>query len=138
MADSYLFVYGTLLSPVRSSAHGVMDRCARLLGAASMQAKLYDLGNYPGLVGSDDANDQALGELYLVLDAEPLFKHLDAYEQCAPTDPQPHEYQRMQRTAPLVDGSEYLAWVYEYAWPTDGLKPIASGDYLGAMALARA
>src|SRR5262249_3869026 len=62
--NPHLFVYGTLLSRVRHPMGVRLRREASLIGAASIQGRLYSLGRYPGLVESADAGDIVHGEAY--------------------------------------------------------------------------
>ncbi|MFD2430104.1 gamma-glutamylcyclotransferase [Sphingobium scionense] len=69
------------------------------------------------------------GDLLALPDAEGLLARLDAYEECRPDDPQPHEYRRERRVVETANGP-VEAWVYLYALSVTGHRVIASGDYL--------
>ena len=126
----YLFTYGTLLSGLGHPMHEVLAKHADLLGPGYINGKLYDLGNYPGLVLSNNTKKVVFGEIYQVLDETELFRYLDDYEGCAGHSRQPHEYQR--DLVSVHDAAEHslLAWVYLYKQPVQHLSLIPTGDYL--------
>jgi gamma-glutamylcyclotransferase (GGCT)/AIG2-like uncharacterized protein YtfP len=108
-----LFIYGTL-HPNRAPAE-IASAVRRLksLGPATIHAKLYDLGEYPGIVLDHSASHTVAGELFAVPDAETLTL-LDAYEDFRPHDPAHSLFLRTQTTATLPDGSSLTCWVYVY------------------------
>src|SRR5258707_7403100 len=77
-----LFVYGTLRSEVGHSAHKYISSCFSFAGVAVVKGKLYDLGEYPGAVPSNE-DVFVTGELYEISD-EAVFSRaiaqLDEYE----------------------------------------------------------
>ena len=128
---SHLFVYGTLR---RACANATAQRLAaqsRMLGSARLRGRLYDVGQYPALVqpaGIEDA--WVWGELYALEDPWHTLAWIDAYEECSAGDLPPHEYERVLTQVETGDGRLLDAWVYVYRHPVDGLRSIASGDYL--------
>lgn len=107
-----LFVYGTLMRRhPRSMFHLLGDR-ARFLGDARTRGRLVDLGDYPGLVPSDDANAWVAGEVYEVRPSSGIWDRLDRYEGCAAGTPEPHEFERVVRRVVLDSGEAVEAWVY--------------------------
>ena len=88
MVQRHLFVYGTLMSVATgrmgSGQRARLSREATLLGAAITQGRLYDLGEYPGLVPTTDTAELVHGEVYELHDAELSFAWLDAYEGIMP------------------------------------------------------
>ena len=127
--ESFLFVYGSLKKSVGHPMHGVLSRYALAEGAARFRGRLYDLGRYPAAVPDDSGREHVVGELYRLLDPQVVLARLDAYEGCAPGDPQPHEYRREVRPVETEAG-ERPAWIYLYNRPLAAARPIASGDYL--------
>ena len=114
-----MFVYGTLRrGGVRSMPE--LFPGAEFVGRASVCGRLYDFGEYPGLV-SDDAGSTVAGEVYEV--GEELLKRLDEIEA-------PAYYSRREVEVSLGGGS-VACWVYE---PELSLYPrralIASGDWI--------
>ena len=135
MADSAsslnLFVYGTLRDDPAHEMFHVLARNAEFFGEATVAGRLYDLGEYPGLVLSSDGSDRVKGELYRLNEstAGNTLSVLDDYEGMGPTDPLPHEYRRALVTAYLSDGRSMTAWAYILDRPSTSLPRIMSGDF---------
>jgi len=136
MATEYLFVYGTLRRDVDHPAHETLREKATYIGDGFSPGKLFDLGEYPGMVPADaeaDANTQRVrGEVYALqrpTAGEALAK-LDRYEECGPGFPEPTEYVRREVDVYLDDHRQLRAWTYIYNFPLNGFQCIADGDYL--------
>jgi len=112
--ENRLFVYGTL-RPGRAPAEiaDVVD-ALRPVGKGTIQGKLYDFGDYPGVVLNDEANEEIHGEVVDLPRDPALLARLDEYEQFYPHDPDRSLFQRLQTTVTLRDGSHELCWVYVY------------------------
>ena len=123
-----IFVYGTLMRGLGYPMHEELAACATFVGEGTLSGRLFSLGWYPGVIAGDGA---VLGEVYDAADAEEgLLSLLDVYEGCAPSDPQPHEYRRIQRPVQLTESNDtVLAWVYEYQGSIDGRQLIPNGDF---------
>jgi gamma-glutamylcyclotransferase (GGCT)/AIG2-like uncharacterized protein YtfP len=117
-----LFIYGTL-HPDRAPA--AIASTARLLkpfdggsNRATIQARLYDLGAYPGVVLSDEPADIVSGELFILPDDPAVLARLDDYEDFRPNDPAGSLFLRQRVRATLQDGpnagTTILCWVYTY------------------------
>jgi gamma-glutamylcyclotransferase (GGCT)/AIG2-like uncharacterized protein YtfP len=133
-----LFVYGTLRSDPSHEMFHILARHAKFLGEAHVAGRLFDLGEYPGMVLQPNDN-HVKGELY---DVRPdhwneVIEQLDRYEGCTDADPHPHEYRREMVQAELANGRRVDAWAYVLARPVAGLSEITSGDYLSAPAPLR-
>ena len=126
-ATEYLFVYGTLMRASGHPMHRLLHRHTRYLEKGTIGGRLYKIDGYPGMV---DGEGRVYGEIYRILQIQPLFAILDEYEECAPSYPEPHEYRRVRRQITGMSGRHYHAWVYLYARPIDGRALIVSGDYL--------
>ncbi len=124
-----LFVYGTLMSTAASKlGRGMRARLqqeARLIGAAMIQGRLYDLGRYPVLVASDGAADVVHGEVYAIADPSATLSWLDDYEGIPASD----EFQRIESKVRLVSHDELVTWVYRYQGSVIVLPRIASGRW---------
>ena len=127
---SYLFTYGTLLSGMGHPMHEVLIHFAELAGPAYINGKLYELGQYPGLVLSNNVKKVVWGEVYRIHTEDELFRYLDDYEGCASHCRKPHEYRRDLVTIHDADGHSLLAWAYLYKKPVNHLQLIPNGDYL--------
>ena len=116
----------------------ILARHAKFIGEARVAGRLYDLGEYPGMI-LRPSDHYVKGELY---DVEPehwndVIEQLDRYEGCAADDPQPHEYRRELIQAELSNGRTADAWAYVLNRPVAGLSEITSGDYLSVPATLR-
>jgi gamma-glutamylcyclotransferase (GGCT)/AIG2-like uncharacterized protein YtfP len=123
--SEYLFVYGLLRTGFDS--HGRMEagRC-RLVGEATIQGALYDLGPYPALRLGEPG--MVHGELYEITDPA-LICELDEYEGYHGR----HDTCRYLREPVTARGGdrEVTAWVYAYnpRRSLEGAAVVASGDY---------
>jgi gamma-glutamylcyclotransferase (GGCT)/AIG2-like uncharacterized protein YtfP len=130
----HLFVYGTLMSGV-TSALGRAERArlaaeARMLGPATMAAaRLYDLGRYPGLAETGDAEDTVHGEALVLADPPRTLAWLDDYEGFIPGDYNLSEYARLERQIRLAGGAELVAWVYIFRRDVAAFCPITGGRW---------
>lgn len=129
MADQFLFVYGTLRSDCGAAFSEVMQGQFSLVGKATTKGRLYNLGQYPGLLLSDANGEQVTGELYLLTGSASAMALLDRYEESAMSPASGAEYYRDKRMVMLEDGSVVQSWVYVYNWPVAEEDRIASGDY---------
>lgn len=123
-----LFVYGTLRKDSANSVHEMLERNARFVAYARTRGRLYDLGEYPGLIPAD-ADSWVHGDLYELADPSAVLARLDEYEGCGPNDPKPHEYERVRREVLMDTGGRETAWVYVYRGGLAGSREIRSGDY---------
>jgi len=119
-----LFVYGHLRRGRIGCDLLELEQRTEWLGEVQVQGRLYDLGDYPGLVLGHDGTVQ--GEL-IAFDDPALWAVLDAYEDCDPDDPAASEYRRIETD--LLGGDR--AWTYVYNRPVESLAPIASGTWQG-------
>jgi gamma-glutamylcyclotransferase (GGCT)/AIG2-like uncharacterized protein YtfP len=131
----HLFVYGTLMSgavgALGKAQRERLQRESRRLGAATMaEARLYDLGRYPGLVESGEACDVVHGEVVALANPDRTFLWLDAYEDVFPDKPHASDYARLQRAVRLAKGgTEINAWVYVFRKDVARRRAIASGRW---------
>ena len=102
---------------------------ATFVGYARIQGRLFDLGEYPGLVLSGDPGSWVRGEVYALGNPRETLSRLDDYEGCGPNDPTPHEFERAEEIAVLDSGASDRAWVYVYRGSTANKREIVSGDY---------
>ena len=116
-----LFIYGTLHPDRAPRAIADVVRRLKPVGAGTIRGRMFDLGEYPGVVLDDSAGDAAFaaapgtipGEVFEVPDAETLVR-LDAYEDYRPGDPGASLFLRVETTVAMSDGSERTCWVYIY------------------------
>jgi gamma-glutamylcyclotransferase (GGCT)/AIG2-like uncharacterized protein YtfP len=131
VATEFIFVYGTLRKQTASSKHHLLANYCAYYSEGVMSGKLYEVCGYPGAIESSDANHKVFGELYKILDQQPLLECLDGYEECSDRFPMPQEYSRKQCSIELVSGDSIVAWVYLYNHDVSTLQQIISGDYRG-------
>jgi gamma-glutamylcyclotransferase (GGCT)/AIG2-like uncharacterized protein YtfP len=124
-----LFVYGTLLSPVGHPNGERLQREARLLGQASIEGQLFNLGRYPGLIEAPVAGTRVHGEVYALDVPSAALEWLDAYEGIVPGDHAQNDYARVERPARLGTGEEIAAWVYVYLKPVAAMRLIPGGRW---------
>lgn len=127
--NPHLFVYGSLMSTAR---HPMGDRLraeARLVGAATIQGRLYRVSWYPGVVEGTDPAQRVHGELYALEAPGRALAWLDAYEGIGPGHLATAEYRRVERLVRLVSGAEIAAWVYLYQKDVSRLPLVADGRW---------
>lgn len=113
-----LFIYGTL-HPDRAPAEiAAIARLLKLLGRATIQGRLYNLGDYPGVILAPVADiDTIPGELFSLPEgsaSEAILSRLDAYEDFRPADSANSLFIRQLTLAKRERGSEIPCWVYTY------------------------
>lgn len=136
MTTADLFVYGTLM-PHAASRYGQAQRerlrCeARVLGRATACARLYDLGEYPGLVPSTDPMDATHGVALRIANPAATLPWLDAYEGIQPG--RDCEYERILLPVRLAGGTLLSCWVYVWRRPLSGERWLQDGEWPGASA----
>jgi gamma-glutamylcyclotransferase (GGCT)/AIG2-like uncharacterized protein YtfP len=130
-----LFVYGSLRQGFQSEAYGYISRYFTLVGSAKVKGSLYDLGDYPAALPSD--NERVIeGELYSVKNEDEFgwaIEQIDDYEGLNVEAGETPLYRRDIARATLADGSKMDAWVYWYNGPVGDKPVIESGDVLEYM-----
>ena len=129
MSTDLLFVYGTLR---RASAHPMhrLLHPATWVGPGEFQGRLYHLGNYPGMVRSDDPADVVHGEVYRLHEPTVTLARLDEYEGCAGNVSTATEYVRVVSQVRLAGSGMARAHLYLYQRSLEGVRRIRSGDFL--------
>ena len=124
----FLFVYGSLLSSMAHLIHARLIQQATYINKGYFQGKLYDLGEYPGALASDDASDQICGELYL-LHNKNMLSALDEYEGYEEMNLAESVFRREIVPVILADGTLQQAYIYLYNARLPAKSLIYSGDY---------
>ena len=123
-----LAFYGSLMRGLGGlETLGVTER-VRYLGRCEIAGRLFDLGEYPGLVR---ATGRVQGELFEVGDARTLAA-LDRFEGFDRADVANSYYLREEVRLLSPDRT---AMVYVYNREVGGLSPVASGDWRAYLAL---
>jgi len=107
-----LFIYGTLHPDRAPREIAAAARRLQPIGPATIQARVYNLGEYPGAI-LDPTAPPIPGKLFTIPDSETLAA-LDAYEDFRPNDPANSLFLRAETTATTPDGSRQPCWVYVY------------------------
>ena len=127
---SKIFVYGTLLKGL--PLHNYLAKsAARYVGKGRIKGRLYDLGEYPGVVESQNA-DNVQGEVYELSDKKTL-DELDRVEEYHPHFPQKSLFVRRKAIVRLDNGDTIPAWTYFLARKPRNAEIIESGDYRKAV-----
>ena len=128
MTSQYLFVYGTLLPELAPLKMADTVGRLKLVGAATVRGRLYDLGDYPG--ARLEGGGRIHGRVFEIEPVRELLKIFDAYEGFSRKQFAHSEFVRKKCRAVLGDGSRIGCWIYEYNRQPGSAKMIASGDYL--------
>ena len=106
-----LFVYGTLRRgfPLH---HHLRRLGAEFVGSGSVQAELFDLGEFPGARKSTKPGKTVQGELYRLRRAESALRVLDQVEGVSPRTPEKGQFQRATTEVTLPNGVRRVAWIY--------------------------
>jgi gamma-glutamylcyclotransferase (GGCT)/AIG2-like uncharacterized protein YtfP len=108
-----LFVYGTLHPERAPAAIAGAARRLRPLGPATIAGRRLELGEYPGVIASDDPAEVVAGELF-ALPSEELLAELDDYEGFDMAHPETSLFVRVLTVAIRPDGERVRCWVYLY------------------------
>jgi gamma-glutamylcyclotransferase (GGCT)/AIG2-like uncharacterized protein YtfP len=125
---SRLFVYGTLRWSSEKPMAQALRQDSRLVGPGTATGRLYSIADYPGFV-PDPKGHPVHGDLVALNRPERMLDILDAYEECTPDFPEPHEYRREIIRVDTPDGP-LEAWTYVYALAVAELEPIPSGLFM--------
>jgi pyruvate carboxylase len=127
--EEYLFVYGTLRRDCGNDLHRLIARNSDYIGMATFQGQMYHVADYPGIVSSDNAADQVVGELYLLSKTIKLLNVLDEYEEFDSEDLTASLFVR-EKVDVNLKGKVISSYAYLYNRPVNSLKRITSGDFL--------
>ena len=113
MTDT-LFVYGTL-TPDRAPGE-IADAVNTLtpLGPGTIRGRLYDFGDYPGVILDDSSSELVKGQVFGLPPDPDVLARLDEYEEYRPGDPERSLFDRRRTQVTLPNGSRRLCWVYVY------------------------
>ena len=127
-----LFVYGTL-RPGRAPAGLVAVVAAlRVVAAARMPGRLYDLGPYPGAVRDATAPGVVHGDVVELSNSAPPLAWFDAYEGIDPA--KPVDLYAREWVEVETDRGAIACWAYLLRRVPSHAAPIASGEWPGAAA----
>ena len=126
-----LFVYGSLRSGFRNPAYHYLTKYFHLAGDALVKGKLFDMGEYPAAVGTDEEKFIS-GELYVINNPAEFswaIAQLDDYEGLNVEAGEKPLYKREVVQA-FVNGRGSNAWIYWFNGDVQGCPEIVSGDLM--------
>lgn len=126
-----LFVYGSLRSGFHNPVYNYLTRYFHLCGEALVKGKLFDKGEYPVALPSDE-DKFITGELYELNNPEEfdwIFEQLDDYEGLHVEKGEAPLYKRESVTV-YQKGTETTAWVYWYNQDIGNSPELTIGDVL--------
>ena len=127
----HIFVYGSLRSGFHHPAYAYISRYFTLLSEGKIKGKLYDMGEYPAAIPTDE-DVYIVGELYTVNHPEEFgwaIAQLDDYEGLHTEHNETPLYRR-EPTTIYMNGKIEKAWVYWFNGDVSGKTLVASGDVL--------
>jgi len=125
---STIFAYGTLMRcEERFDLVKKFNPVSIIL--AETHGRLYDLGDYPGLVRTSGSREQVQGELIHFPFIEDALKFLDRIEGYHPSRPDDSLYLRKLVDVHVGDGRVRQAWTYVYNQQLTEDRFIPSGDW---------
>lgn len=101
---------------------------AERIGRGTIQARLYDLGPYPGAKASSTPGDRVKGEIHRLMEPGKAFEILDRYEGIQPGNRAEGEFTREMVSVTLENGSVRRAWAYLYNRAVEESRRVAGGD----------
>ena len=130
-ASHFLFVYGSLRKGFQSSAYEYISRYFNFFGEAKVKGKLFDLGEYPGAVPTQE-DSFIKGELYVIKNENEFswaIAQLDDYEG-VPVESHERPLYRREIADIFINDAIVPAWIYWYNGDVNGKPLISSGDLL--------
>lgn len=133
MREQLLFVYGTLLY---GSGHARIDKLIAThttrLGPGTVQARVYDLGPYPGAIPNASPTDRVTGHVLQLRGGPATLRILDRYEQYDPRQPTRSVFVRARTHVTLRHGRQVTAWIYWYNRAITGKRRINTREQRNA------
>jgi gamma-glutamylcyclotransferase (GGCT)/AIG2-like uncharacterized protein YtfP len=125
----YLFVYGTLDPKQAPEEIATVVRQMRSVGRASVRGRLYDLGQYPGVILDDSTESVVQGELFMLPPHLDLLRRLDEYEGFDRANPGRSLFLRKKCSVTAPGGRQQVAWIYEFNQDPGDAPLVPLGDY---------
>jgi len=123
----YLFVYGKLKHNQANEISEYLIKHSEFVGEGYVLGKLYNVGEYPGLIPSSENKEKVFGEIF-ELNALEIFQTLDKYEEAWPAYPDNAEFKRVVLEV-HKNYKTILCWVYVFNRLPDESKRIISGIF---------
>lgn len=104
-------------------------REARYTGEAYVRGRLYDFGEYPGLVTSAGGGGVVHGEVFELANPEATFVWLDAFEGVSSPKHPLDEYLRCTSEARFPPEERCEVWIYLYRRPLGRAVEVNGGRW---------
>lgn len=125
----YLFVYGTLLPDRAPAEIAPIVRRFRAMGDGSVRGRLYDLGEYPGVV-LDETGGEIPGKIFRLPEEPEVLKRLDEYEEFDAAQPEGSLFVRKEWPVTRKNaGKKLICWVYVYNPHAASASTLTPGDF---------
>ena len=135
---NYLFVYGTLRKEFGLQLSKDIKEDIAYIGSAVINGELYDIGEYPAALPTEDKRSKIVGEVYEIKHPRKVFKLLDEYEGYDRKHLENSEYYRRRELLKMENGGNISAWIYWYNFPIKNKRKIRQNDYLQYLKTKRA
>jgi gamma-glutamylcyclotransferase (GGCT)/AIG2-like uncharacterized protein YtfP len=122
-----LFVYGTLRPGREPAPLRPFIARLKLVGPATVEGTLYDLGTYPGMLFAGAG--RVSGEVFEVPDDNAFWHALDDYEGFDPLQPEKGLFRREACSARMNDGGEVACDIYVYNGTPSESQRVGSGRW---------
>jgi gamma-glutamylcyclotransferase (GGCT)/AIG2-like uncharacterized protein YtfP len=126
---NHLFVCGTLLSGLTPASIAHLAERFKIVGEATVQGTLYDLGEYPGAVLDERGSERVRGMVFELPDDPAFLLALDDYEGIVPSNEAASLFLRVRTEAVLADDRRIPCWMYVYNREINGQSLVPDGDY---------
>lgn len=126
-----LFVYGSLRSGFRSEAYAYLAKYFTLVAGGVVKGELYEKGNYPVAVPTEE-NKFIKGELYRLnnpAEFDWAMDQIDDYEGLHVEAGEKPLYKRAIADV-FIDGNKTSAWIYWYDGSVSGYPELETNDVL--------
>jgi gamma-glutamylcyclotransferase (GGCT)/AIG2-like uncharacterized protein YtfP len=129
--NSKIFVYGTLMDDLLKDVFPGINLYIRKKKNGKINARLFDLGEYPGARPTSISSKEVFGKIYEIdpQHLNTILVTLDDYEEYNPGKKKASLYVRKIAPVTREDGTLSKAWVYWYNKPVSGKNEIVTGDY---------
>ncbi len=126
-----LFVYGSLRSGFRNEAYAYLARYFTLVAEGMVKGKLYDKGNYPVAVPTEE-NNFIKGELYRLNNPAEFDWAMDQIDDYEGLHVETGETPLYKRTIAdiFTDDGKTNAWIYWYDGSVSGHTELEANDVL--------
>ncbi len=125
----FLFAYGTLSDRAASRELLPALRKLKYIGDGFVYGRLYNLGDFPGVVLSKSLRNKVYGRVFELPDDPAILSRIDEYEEFFADKKSKSLFLRKQVPVKLLNGDHMKCWIYVYNKDVTPSKLIASGNY---------